>query len=153
VAASSSSSSSAASVIGYPDSATTAWEAQRHVRGCWLACMAVLTSRQQQEIQESLGWPDDAFYGIGDGQLAEFSQLLKWPVEQIPLTAIERVYASLSVGDLAIIQVPGHVMVVFAAAADHSYLRIWDPTDASFGRLATATLKDKARSFFVHKRT
>lgn len=150
---SSSSSSSSSTVVGYPDSATAGWEEQRHEYGCWLAAVAVLTNSRQQDIQKSLGWGDDAFYSISDGDLIEFCQMLKWPVEQIALTELARVHASLQGGNLVMIGVPAHMMVVFAIAADGSYLRVWDPRTRKIHQLATATLASKAESFFVRKGT
>ncbi|MBV9822296.1 MAG: hypothetical protein JO144_08640 [Actinobacteria bacterium] len=149
----SSSSSSSSSVVGYPDSATAGWEEQRHEYGCWLAAVAVLTNSRQQEIQKSLGWGDDAFYSISDGDLIEFCQMLKWPVEQIALTELARVHASLQAGNLVMIGVPAHMMVVFAIAADDSFVRVWDPRTRKIHQLATATLASKAESFFVRKGT
>jgi hypothetical protein len=155
-ASSSSSSASAApasAVIGYADSAAATWENQRHENGCWLAALAVLMNRRQLDIQTMLGWADEAFFGITGEHLVEFCQMLKFPVEQIAPTEIARVHASLQAGHMVMMGVPEHMMVVFAIAADDSYLRVWDPADGEIQKVSAAAIISQAKGFWVRKGT
>jgi hypothetical protein len=140
-----------AGYIGHPDGVTSKWRKQKFPDGCWLACMAALSGRTQDDIQQSLNWEDEAFYSIGEDQLPEFSQMVKCEVEKIPVAAIDRLHESINKLHPAIVAVPEHVMVAYAIAEDDSYLKVWDPANESLQQPSMAAVVGQAQWFYVRK--
>ena len=118
------------------------WQQQIFENGCWLATMAVLAGKSQQDIQKQLGWKNDAFYGIGNTvEIKEFAQMIKNPVQEAKCSDADEVLRILSTNKPIMIGVPGHAMILFAISPDKTYVKIWDPANGSIQTVRLETMQ------------
>lgn len=134
--------------VGFFDNVAASWKPQIFPRGCWLATMAVLSERTQENIQKSLRWSNDAFYGISAKGLVEFSQMINCKVREIGKD-VEQIYASINAGKPVILGVPGHVLIIFAISTDKQTLRTWDPADGEIQVTPTSLVFKHTEAVFV----
>ncbi|PRX62388.1 uncharacterized protein DUF4157 [Cohnella sp. SGD-V74] len=137
--------------IGFSEEIAGSWTPQIFETGCWLAVMAVISGKTQQQMQEELGWGDDAFYTVTSNQLAEFAQLVQCPITEITndqLTA-EFVAQTLGEGNPIGLGVPDHAMILFAISSDLSLVRIWDPANCRIQQISFQLMKKHIEDAFV----
>jgi hypothetical protein len=118
------------------------WQQQIFKKGCWLATMAVLAGKSQQDIQKQIRWEDNAFYGIGSsGDIQEFAQMIKNPVQDAKCSDADEVLRILSTDKPIMIGVPEHAMILFAISPDKTYVKIWDPANGSIQTVRLETMQ------------
>ena len=139
-------------IAGLSDRTAGQWERQIFKNGCWLAAVAVLGGKTQRDIQQSLGWSDDAFYAIVmEKEMAEFGQMCGTELTTINYMSADAIYNAVDGRKPVMLGVPGHVVVIYAMSADKQQVSVWDPDGAKLKPWTMDDVKKFGKLAFIAK--